>query len=285
MDTSAQFAITQKCAAGKPDDSDTAEEDRLVRRCLAGLALCFLSVLYAALAPLSLRLYADRPTAAVWAFAAIVCTYLSPWAVFLTVTMRASTVFGCISCIGLSAALIARLSPFNGMFVALHGMAYAAGLFGYALAERRQHENAGAVVYIPSPPPFQSEEDLDRERLATIGGAICSAVMSLACTAAGIWVAWRQGVFEGLVVQELCILISLSLEMWIVTVTLHMPHGVFMVGTHMLAVFLGAGLLMLPELAVEFLFGQAVGALVYPLFVMYLGGLLGYNLALYAMGM
>jgi hypothetical protein len=52
----------------------------------------------------------------------------------------------------------------------------------------------------------------------------------------------------------------------------------------MLAVFLGAGLLMLPELAVEFLFGQAVGALVHPLFVMYLGGLLGYNLALYAMG-
>jgi hypothetical protein len=161
MDISAQFAITQNggahCAAGKPDDSDTAEEDRLAHRWVAALALGILSVLYAVLTPMSLRLYADQPSAAVWAFAAIVCSYLSPWAVFLTLTMRAPTVFVSISCIGLSAALSALLSPFNGMFVALHGMAYAAGLFGYALAERRQHENAGAAVYIPSPPPFQSE--------------------------------------------------------------------------------------------------------------------------------
>ena len=59
-----------------------------------------------------------------------------------------------------------------------------------------------AAVAILSQSLPQSEEELYDERLSTIGGAFWSAVVSVACAAAGTWAAC-QGVFKGFAVQEL----------------------------------------------------------------------------------
>jgi len=78
----------------------------------------------------------------VWVFSTITSTFLALFAIILTRTMRAGTVFLSVSYPALVAAAAAHLSSRAGMVIVHLDTAYAAGLFGFALAEHRHFTSA-----------------------------------------------------------------------------------------------------------------------------------------------
>ena len=126
-------------AGAKNRDFTATAADPKQRRATSSL---WVSVAYAAITSLALWPVADRPRSVVWVFSAITSAFLVLCTIILTRKMRARTVFFSVSYVALAAAAAAHLSPRTGMVVMHLDTAYAAGLFGFALAEHRHFTSA-----------------------------------------------------------------------------------------------------------------------------------------------
>ena len=264
-------------------DLDFAAAADLKQRTTSSL---WVSVPYAVVTSLALWPVADRPRSVVWVFSAITSAFLVLCAIDLTRTMRARTVFFSVSYVALAGAAAAHLSPRTGMVVMHLDTAYAAGLFGFALAEHRQFtgaETSAATVPIPVPPSAsRSEEELKRGADKAKTAPFLSAVVSLLCAGCAAFVLCYTKDTYGLV-MEVSFLVDLSIFCWICTLALQFLHGVFIEVHHMTATYLfGPPSLGLLEIAVSYFFGRAVGTLVYSLGMIAMAGLFGYCLGIYA---
>jgi len=262
-------------------DLDFAAAADLKQRTTSSL---WVSVPYAVVTSLALWPVADRPRSVVWVFSAITSAFLVLCAIDLTRTMRARTVFFSVSYVALAAAAAAHLSPRTGMVVMHLDTAYAAGLFGFALAEHRQFTGAEtSAAAVPMPPPASpGEEELKRGADNTKTAPFLSAVVSLLCAGCAAFVLCYTKDTYGLV-MEVSFLVDLSIFCWICTLALQFLHGVFIEVHHMTATYLfGPPSLGLLEIAVSYFLGKAVGTLVNSLGMIAMAGLFGYCLGIYA---
>ncbi|CAL5006264.1 unnamed protein product [Urochloa decumbens] len=246
-------------------------------------ALCA-SALYAAATSLAVWSVADRPRSVVWAFSATTTAYLILWTTALTRTMRRRrTALISVSYAALAAAAAAHLSSRVGMLLIHLDTAYAAGMFGHALAEHTQltvGADRSAAAAVPRPSSL-SEEELREERDNTTSMSFCAAVVSLVCAACAAFVlCYAKDTYW--VIFGVSFLVDLSLYCWTCILTLQILRGVLVEAHHMSTIYLiGPACLCLLDILVSYLFGNAVGMLVYSLGMIAMAGLLGYSLGVY----
>ncbi|CAO2188196.1 unnamed protein product [Urochloa humidicola] len=245
-------------------------------------ALCA-SALYAAATSVAVWSVADRPRSVVWVFSATTTTYLLLWTIVLTrMKGRRRMALLSVSYIALAAATAAHLSSRAGMAAMHLDTAYAAGLFGRALAEHTQL-TVGAdrsAAAVPKPSSLSEEERRkDRDNLSSMSFA--AAVASLVCATCAVFVLCYAKDTH-LLIFEVSLLVHLSLYCWTCIVTLQILRGVLVEAHHMSTIYLiGPPSLSLLDILVSYVLGKAVGMLVYSLGMIAMAGLLGYSLGVY----
>ena len=263
--------------AGAAKDGGFAAADLKERR--VRVSLRWVSVPYAAVTSLAVWPVADRPRSVVWVFSTITCAYLVLLTIVLTRTMRAGTVLLSVSYAALVGAAAAHLSPRAGMVIVHLDTAYAAGLFGFALAEHRQFAGAErSAAAVPMPASSPSEEELKKDAVAPF----LSAIVSLLCAGCAAFVLCYAKDTH-LLIMEVSFLVDLSIWCWMCTLALQTLHGVFIGVHHMTNTYsLGPPSLVLLEISVSYFLGQAVGTLVYSLGMIVMAALFGYCIGIYA---
>ncbi|RLM69894.1 hypothetical protein C2845_PM17G02680 [Panicum miliaceum] len=264
-------------AGAKDGDFTAAAAADLKERSTSSL---WVSVPYAVITSLALWPVADRPRSVVWVFSIITSAFLVLWTVILTRTMRARTVFFSVSYVALIAAAIAHSR--TGMAIMHLDTAYAAGLFGYALAEHSPHaKRSAAAVPMPSS-SSPSEEELKQQDNCTYLATFVAAVISLLCAGCAAFVlCYTRDTYW--LIMEVSFLVDLSIFCWMCTLTLQILHGVFIEVDHMTTTYLiGPASLILLEISVSYFFGKAIGTLVYSLGMIVMAGLFGYSIGIYA---
>ncbi|CAL5012462.1 unnamed protein product [Urochloa decumbens] len=273
--------IDDSCSAQAGDSAAAAAAHVKARTATVSVPFAlFASALYAAATSLAVWSVADRPRSVVWAFSAATTAYLLLWTIALTRTMRRRrTALISVSYAALAAAAAAHLSSRVGMLLIHLDTAYAAGLFGRALAEHTADRSAAAAV--PRPSSSLSEEELREDRDNTTSMSFCAAVVSLVCAACAAFVlCYAKDTYW--VIFGVSLLVDLSLYCWTCILTLQILRGVLVEAHHMSTIYLiGPACLCLLDILVSYLFGKAVGVLVYSLGMIAMAGLLGYSLGVY----
>ncbi|KAL6870896.1 hypothetical protein ACP4OV_014744 [Aristida adscensionis] len=235
-----------------------------------------------ALALTSLLLWslADQPRRVAWAFTAAAAACLAAGAVALTEKMAARTVLVSVSYLALVASAVAHLSSSAGVFIMLLDTAYAAVLFGYALAEHRQREGSEQSAEAVPDPSSRTREELREKRAIVIMVFCYSTIASLLFIAAAVWVICYEETYW--LVLLLSYLIDLALFCWTSLVTMHMLHGALITAEGLAYIYWFGVSLLLPDYLISTLFGESIGMLVHPLGMIGMAGFLGYSLGVYA---
>jgi hypothetical protein len=226
----------------------------------------------------ALWLSAGQPSRAVWTFTVIAISYLALWTIYLTAALQPLTVLVSLSYVMLLAISVTHLSSAAGVFLMLLDTAYAAGLFGYALAEYRQRK--GSERSAEALQTRVKQEELKNDKAVITMVSLYATVASLLSAAGAAWVIFYATDMYWVVVL-LSLLIDLSLFCWAGLVGMHLLHGVLFADDQMAFIFWGTVLLVLPDFLLSYLFGEAIGVLVHLIGLMGVAGILGYSLSVY----
>jgi hypothetical protein len=122
--------------------------------------------------------------------------------------------------------------------------AYAAGLFGYALAEYRQRK--GSERSAEALQTRVKQEELKNDKAVITMVSLYATVASLLSAAGAAWVIFYATDMYWVVVL-LSLLIDLSLFCWAGLVGMHLLHGVLFADDQLAFIFWGTVLLVLPD--------------------------------------
>jgi hypothetical protein len=221
---------------------------------------------------------AGQPWRTVWTFTVIAISYLALWTIYLTAVIHPFTVLVSLSYVMLLAISVTHLSSSAGVFLILLDTAYAAGLFGYALAEYRQRkgsEPAAEALHTR----VKQEELKNDEDVITMVSLYATVASIVSAAGAALVIFYTTDMYW--VVYLLSLLIDLSLFCWTGLVGMHLLHVVLFDEDQMAFLYWGTVLLLLPDFLLTYLFGQAIGVLVHLIGLMGVAGILGYSVSVY----
>ncbi|OEL21803.1 hypothetical protein BAE44_0017178 [Dichanthelium oligosanthes] len=186
----------------EPLDPKPKDAKKLKCQCLC---LVLLTLVLAAATAAVLWRCRGEPLLVAWRLSLLLCLGSVLWMSFLSETMRPRAVFVRISYGALLACAADRLvSPNVGVVVVLLHTHFAAGLVGYALAERRQREgterSVAAVV-----PVAKTEDEEKRLRALRMLGCLVFSLPALGGSAFPAWVVRHSAEYavDGLVLSVL----------------------------------------------------------------------------------